>query len=206
MEGIIETNLLVPAPSKKDGKKDILDRWKKIGFTSGLKEGGMIEWRCAKSMNDMAICLIEKSQGSEKEYDYLDYISVLVFPIIRRLLSGKNRMCAFIEPNSLLSILEGITVSEIVKYCHRRIEATYPKKGYKQKYQRHMYYAFIWYFRENRKNDEEPIFRFLYRLKKDDVSAENMRYFEEGGGFDLEAAVVSTCCEIIMEKYLNSRK
>ena len=70
----------------KKSKKEILTQWRILGLLQGLKEGGIIEWRCAKSFEKMANYLIENNNSI---FAATNWVYVL-FPIIRRSLT-KNK-------------------------------------------------------------------------------------------------------------------
>ena len=64
-------------------KKDVLEFWRNLGFLYDLKEGGIIEWRCAKSFELMANFMMADENLGDK---ILETWSVAAFPILRHCL------------------------------------------------------------------------------------------------------------------------
>jgi hypothetical protein len=91
-------------------KKEIIEKWRDIGFLNGLKNNSINEWRCAKSFNDMVDYLIKSNQDT-------DNFSFILFPFIRRALTtGKKRLYRFIDPNEIMTFINTVTLGDIFKY------------------------------------------------------------------------------------------
>lgn len=97
----------------KKSKKEILTQWRILGLLQGLKEGGIIEWRCAKSFEKMANYLIENNNSI---FATTNWVYVL-FPIIRRSLTkNKSRITNVIEPKDLTNFLQDKTIKELLDF------------------------------------------------------------------------------------------
>ena len=97
----------------KKSKKEILTQWRILGLLQGLKEGGIIEWRCAESFEKMADYLIENNNTI---FATTNWIYVL-FPIIRRSLTkNKGRLTNVIEPKDLTNFLQNKTINELLDF------------------------------------------------------------------------------------------
>ena len=97
----------------KKSKKEILTQWRILGLLQGLKEGGIIEWRCAKSFEKMANYFIENNNSI---FATTNWVYVL-FPIIRRSLTkNKGRITNVIEPKDLTNFLQDKTIKELLDF------------------------------------------------------------------------------------------
>lgn len=101
----------------KKSKKEILAQWRILGLLQGLKEDGIIEWRCAKSFEKMADYLIENNNTI---FATTNWIYVL-FPIIRRILTkNKGRLTNVIEPKDLINFLQDKTIKELLDFVKKK--------------------------------------------------------------------------------------
>lgn len=103
----------------KTNKQEIIERWRNLGFLQGIKEGGVIEWRCAKSFEDMAQYITALNEGEEEEFclKYGTNIEVIVFPMLRRCLANKNKITFAVDPENLFNWLDGITMEDLLNYA-----------------------------------------------------------------------------------------
>ena len=99
-------------------KKEILEKWRAFGFLAGLKEGGIIEWRCAKSMELMYEHFLPVADNPTTE-EYT--LSVVLFACIRRLLTtGKDRLNFIITPEQLLSDVKCVTIEDSICFLEKK--------------------------------------------------------------------------------------
>lgn len=93
-------------------KEQILNRWRETGLLYELKKGGVIEWRCAKSMDLVSEYILDNAD------EFADYgeIMVAVFVIIRRCLTKSPRMNRVIYPEELLPFLKETTFEELIEF------------------------------------------------------------------------------------------
>lgn len=195
----------LPTSGKKEKKENILKRWHDVGFTEGLKSGSAIEWRCAKSMNNMAIYLLESYlTDAEDGNKYIaDYMSLLIFPIIRRLLSGKNRICSVLDPELLLNKIFEITVKDVIDYLWEKVDETKAKNGFKWRYKGRLYQSFIWFFNSLKKDNDESYAELLTKAMRDPEFNDRTVYFSHGTQIDLEAESVFILVEMLLKRLKN---
>lgn len=98
----------------KKSKADILSRWRSTGFLKGLKEGGVIEWRCAKSFELAAEYFLTYFETNNN--DLYNYMSTIVFPFIRRCVAGSPRINSIIYPEEYLDFILGKRFNEVFEY------------------------------------------------------------------------------------------
>ena len=201
----IDEHANLPSEGKKEKKEDILERWRKVGFTQGLKNGSAIEWRCAKSMNNMAIYLLEDylTDAEDGNKFVADYMSLLIFPIIRRLLSGKNRICSVLDPEVLLSNIFEITVKDVKDHLWEKVDETCGKKGFKWRYKGRMLKSLIWFFDSLKESDEESYVELLAKEMRGPEFSVRTVYFSRGAQIDLEAESVLILVEILLKRLKN---
>lgn len=97
--------------SRSANEKDIVKRWRKMGFLNGLKEGGVIERRCAVSYEKMTEYLLDDSKP------YLGkYAEVWLYACLRGLLTTKNRINRIVEPEEVIDALNRLTVSNVISH------------------------------------------------------------------------------------------
>lgn len=102
---------------EKKNKKEILAQWRILGLLQGLKEGGIIEWRCAKSFEKMANYLIENNNTIFASTNW----ACVLFPIIRRSLTkNKGRLTNVIEPKDLTNFLQDKTIKELLDFVKNK--------------------------------------------------------------------------------------
>ena len=86
----------------KTDKKVILKIWRQLGLLDGLKNDGIIEWRCAKSFNLMSEYILNNKNVDKRIIAW----EVVIFPIIRRSLTkNTNRITKVIKPKELIDFL-----------------------------------------------------------------------------------------------------
>ena len=131
-------------------KEQILNKWRETGFLDELKRGGVIEWRCAKSMDLVAEYILDNPN------EFTDYgeIMVTVFVIIRRCLTKSPRMNRVIYPEELLPFLKETTFEELIEF----IKTSSRRKVGKQ---RMKYFENFIKFIENEGTLKEPIMKSL---------------------------------------------
>lgn len=96
--------------ARSNGEKAVVERWRSLGFLNGLKEGGVIERRCALSYQKLTDYL------SDDNTPYVGkYLEVWLYAFLRQLLTTKNRVNHIIEPKSILEALDTLTVDDVVK-------------------------------------------------------------------------------------------
>lgn len=94
-------------------KKDIIAFWRNIGFLDGLKEGGTVEWRCAKTMDLMANHLL----GIKDEEDPMLAWYVLVFPMIRRCVTkNSNKITRVVKPQEIEEFLKEMKITGLIEH------------------------------------------------------------------------------------------
>lgn len=90
----------------KQVNKEILEKWRKLGFLQGLKEGTQMEWRCAKSYELLCNFL----EGNK----YDDNTIYILFPIIRRILTVNHpRPTRIIQAEELIENYLNSSISDI---------------------------------------------------------------------------------------------
>ena len=100
--------------SSKSERNEILSIWRELGFLSGLKEGGIIEWRCAKSYDLMAKYMLGEEGCKVK---CLSDWEVAMFAIIRGCLTrNSSKLTRIIEPGGIVSLLGEKTIREFLLY------------------------------------------------------------------------------------------
>ena len=98
------------------GKDGVLSIWRALGFVMGLKEGGVVEWRCAKSMDLMAKYLLSEENGGDVD---LESWGVCIFPIIRKCIArNSKRVARVIRPEELFDFLRSKTIGDGLRYVY----------------------------------------------------------------------------------------
>ena len=97
-------------------KESVLAIWRKFGFLMGLKEDGVVEWRCAKSMDLMAKYLLSDENDGD---DDLESWGVCIFPIIRMSITrNSKRVARIIKPMELFDFLRSRTIGDGLRYVY----------------------------------------------------------------------------------------
>ena len=131
-------------------KKDVLEFWRNLGFLYDLKEGGIIEWRCAKSFELMANFMMADENLGDK---ILETWSVAAFPILRHcLVKNSNRVTKVIDPKIFIDFLKNKKMRDIFEYI-------YGLKGLQEK--KYMIKCFERYLETINKNDSSLYELFL---------------------------------------------
>lgn len=93
----------------KEKNERTLRAWRQSGLLGGLKEGSTNEWRCAKSYDDFARCILVDPDLANS----LDTIAIYGFPLIRRALcTGKKRLHRIIKPEEVITFLKTATLKD----------------------------------------------------------------------------------------------
>lgn len=103
--------------------KDVLERWKRLGLTQGLKDE--IELKVAWAYENMAQTLVL----SEDFYHY-DWFANVIFPIIRRTMCEyyeKHNEIKSIETNDYFEFFKSHTLSDIINNNYWNYGDTYEK-------------------------------------------------------------------------------
>lgn len=156
-------------------KKDIINIWRQLSLLGGIKEGSQQEWRCAKSYNNMAEYMI---YGGLSE-DEINSIKVIVFPIIRRLITGSGKKVTRVMTGE--EIVEGmlkITMDDMLKYAKDK------KRGVKSSVMFEMFKRFVEEYELGEKNIVELMNTF-YAAKPEESISRTMRIFD----LDIEAEI-----------------
>lgn len=110
----------------KENREEILALWRRLGFLNGLKNGGIIEWRCAKSLDLMAkyMGFAETIEGDEAIKTWV----VAIFPIIRRSLTkNSNRITRVINPEEIINFLKEKNIDDFLKFTSKSVHNTKSK-------------------------------------------------------------------------------
>ena len=159
-------------------KSDVLSAWRSLGFLAGLKEGGVVEWRCAKSFDLMARYLMEDSR-SEDELRW----EVMVFPFLRKCASRyTNRITRVVSPEEVFGFLSAKTIGDLLS----RMYGVKMDKCFK-----YLVECFGRYVDGERGT---PLVRLLSLF-----DAEGIERLNKVFGIDFEAEVCSAVCDYFCE-------
>lgn len=95
--------------SRSANEADIVKRWRKIGFLNGLKEGGVIERRCAISYEKLTNYILDDSNPYVGKY-----AEAWLYACLRGLLTTKNRINRIVEPEEVIAALSSLTINETI--------------------------------------------------------------------------------------------
>lgn len=167
----------------------ILEKWRSLGFLSGLKKGSTNEWRCAKSFNDIAEYLLKGDN------DALGPIAVRSFPFIRKVLcTGKNRLYRLIKPEELVEFFNTATIKD----CASLIDYSTDKENEilllrVLNYDKIKDDTLLEFFSHMDNKVDEP-----YRVL-------SILFFGAGVPFDIEAKVLLLASELFVKKSLDKK-
>ncbi len=104
--------------TEKKSKSEILSAWRELEFLNGLKEGGIVEWRCAKSFDLMAdYLMLHLEENGDKKV--IRSWGAVVFPMIRRCLAkNSNRITKVIKPEEVFEFLNEKTIGDAIEFCY----------------------------------------------------------------------------------------
>ena len=106
--------------NKPSSDKDVLKRWKKIGFLQGLD--GEMELKTAWAFENMALTLVLS------EITYSKWFKEVIFPIIRRTMSEyyeKHNEVKVIETNDYFEFFKSHTLSDIINNDYWNYDSNY---------------------------------------------------------------------------------
>ena len=172
----------------KQVNEEILNRWRKLGFLQGLKEGSINEWRCAKSFDNVANYLL----NSDIESDVLD---VFAFPFVRRVLcTGKKRVHRILTGEEVCEFLKEVTVEECLSEMESRVK-TPLGKTLLTIFKNYVEYA------ENYEHAKDSSFvDFLDGLRRSDTYYEPVFVKMMSGVFDYEAEMLVAASNLFVKR------
>lgn len=167
----------------KQKNEEILARWRSLGFLSGLKEGSINEWRCAKSFENAAIYLMEKEINSPT-------LETFAFPFIRRVLcTGKKRLHRILTAEEVCDFLSAVTVDECMEQTKKRVKTKIGLTMVK------LIENFLAYTGAGK----ETFVGFCDSIKLKDTENHKMFSAIMDGVFDFEAELLSAATDIFVE-------
>ena len=178
----------------KKQNEEILNKWRKLGFLQGLKEGSINEWRCAKSFDNAANYILDN------EYESYS-LPVFAFPFIRRAIcSGKKRLHRILSGEEVCDFLTTITVEECL---------TEMKNEFRNPIARALLGVFENYVKYADKTmhaSDSSITDFIDGIRDGDTHTEEMFSALMKGIFDVEAELLSAATDIFVERNIKKEK
>lgn len=104
-------------------KKDVVNRWRKLGLVEGIKPNSVTEKRLCESYERMTAYLINEHKEENGGFE------TVVFPIIRRILTSNGtggHISRVVMPKEIIKVLETCTTQEM----HDTIKNLIPKAKY----------------------------------------------------------------------------
>ena len=185
-------------------KSEILEKWRATGFLAGLKQGGIIEWRCAKSMDLLHESYSSLTENiSEDEY----MLSVILFSIIRKLLTqGKNRLNIIITPEQILSDTKGVTIEDFFNFAKTKCgtKLALAKNGSM------MNLVELLMSEDEAFSLNTPLLNLIIAIETGKFYTQ-VRYFTLGAdysnraGVDISAELCNVMCDIIKKRYAEKK-
>lgn len=178
----------------KQVNEEILKRWRKLGFLQGLKEGGINEWRCAKSFDNVANYLLSQEENSPS-------LETLSFPFVRKALcTGKKRMHRILTGEEVCDFLSSVTVEEclIVMENKDRNPVGNVLLGVFENY--------VEYADKTMHASDSSITDFIDGIRDGDTHTEEMFSALMKGLFDVEAELLCAATEIFVERNIKKEK
>lgn len=175
----------------KQKNEEILNRWRKLGFLKGLKEGSINEWRCAKSFDNVANYLLMQDDASET-------LQVFSFPFVRRVLcTGKKRIHRILTGEEVCDFLTTITVAECLTNMEERVKTPVGTVllGILENY--------VDYAERYEHANDSSFVEFLDGLKHEDTFYGPMFKELMKGVFDFEAEMLAAASIIFVEQMSN---
>ena len=172
----------------KKQNEEILNRWRKLGFLQGLKEGSINEWRCAKSFDNAANYILDN------EYESYS-LPVFAFPFIRRAIcTGKKRLHRILSGEEVCDFLTTITVEECLTEMKSKVKtpAGIALLGVFENY--------IDYADRTMHASDASLIEFIDGIRDGDTHPEEMFKALMKDVFDFEAELLSAATDIFVEK------
>lgn len=178
----------------KKQNEEILNKWRKLGFLQGLKEGSINEWRCAKSFDNVANYLLSQEENSPS-------LETLSFPFVRKsLCSGKKRIHRILTGEEVCDFLDSVTVEECL---------TEMKNEFRNPIARALLGVFENYVKYADKTmhaSDSSITDFIDGIRDGDTHTEEMFSALMKGIFDVEAEMLSAATDIFVERNIKKGK
>lgn len=172
----------------KQVNEEILNKWRKLGFLQGLKEGSINEWRCAKSFDNAANYILDN------EYESYS-LSVFAFPFIRRAIcTGKKRLHRILSGEEVCDFLTTITVKECLTEMKSKVKTLVgiALLGVFENY--------IDYADRTMHASDASLIEFIDGIRDGDTYPEKMFKALMKDVFDFEAELLSAATDIFVEK------
>jgi len=172
----------------KQVNEEILNRWRKLGFLQGLKEGSINEWRCAKSFDNVANYLLSQEKNSQS-------LETFSFPFVRKVLcTGKKRMHRILTGEEVCDFLSGVTVEECLTEMKSKVKNPIGK-ALLGVFENYVNYANI-----TMHANDSSITDFIDGIRDGDSDTEKMFGVLMKGVFDFEAELLSAATDIFVER------
>jgi hypothetical protein len=178
----------------KQVNEEILNKWRKLGLLQGLKEGSINEWRCAKSFENAANCILNN------EYESYS-LTVFAFPFIRRVIcTGKKRLHRILIGEEVCDFLTTITVGECLTEMKSKVR-TPVGKALLGVFENYVDYADI-----TMHASESSLTDFMDGIRDGSTHTEEMLKALMKGVFDSEAELLSAATDIFVERNIKKEK
>lgn len=178
----------------KQVNEEILNRWRKLGFLQGLKEGSINEWRCAKSFDNVANYLLSQEENSRS-------LETFSFPFVRRVLcTGKKRMHRILTGEEVCDFLSSVTVEECLSEMENKVKNPVGK-ALLGVFENYVDYADI-----TMHASDSSITDFIDGIRDGDSHTEEMFKALMKGVFDFEAELLCAATDIFVERNIKKEK